>query len=655
MRFAFFQTASIKARLLALGGGSLLMVLGMFATVCWSDWRVSKSDRAIDEARQVIQTADGTIETSSQFKDAVNQLQQQVLQMHLLEKCFRQTHQEDLARQFQELGAALTGGLAKLQLAGMAGLARDYASAFADRAGIARQHDTLNSNLLASIQGCEDRLVGMQAEMNDKQSKRQMEGGTLTSDEMDMMNAMSDFRLTLFHLENLQQIYLISGDAKCVKECRDLAKSDAQAGARTLRQFARAINNTNFMTVDQAIGAALEDYIGHTADSASLGNREAQLDAQLEALDQDLFNAAAQQLANSNQKVLNSKADAHAADQQMQLAQTSAATNKRSAALLIIAIVLLSLVVGIVFNVALISSINRALQRMVRHLNHSVAQTLCAAEQVATSSKSLADGASDQAASIEETSASIEEIRARTQRNSDNASRTQELVRVACAAADKGANDMHNMRAAMEALKASNGDISKIIKTIDEIAFQTNILALNAAVEAARAGESGMGFAVVADEVRTLAQRSAQAARETASKIESAIQSSGQGVALSAKVADVLQEIVGKTHEVEQLINQVVTASQEQSQGIQQINTAVSQVDKVTQDNAASSEESSAAAEELRMQAGKMREIVIELARLVGNEQLETPEPAGGLHALPAPGREGLRNAQPRIAAVIDD
>jgi methyl-accepting chemotaxis protein len=180
------------------------------------------------------------------------------------------------------------------------------------------------------------------------------------------------------------------------------------------------------------------------------------------------------------------------------------------------------------------------------------------------------------------------------------------------------------MHRAMDAIKHSSGDISKIIKTIDEIAFQTNILALNAAVEAARAGEAGAGFAVVADEVRSLAQRSATAAKETAAKIEDSIAKSEHGATVSTKVAAALTVIVEKARRVDTLVAEIANASHEQSQGITQINSAIGQMDKVTQSNAGNAEETASAAVELNTQSTTLRESVTELRRLVGGQASAT-------------------------------
>jgi methyl-accepting chemotaxis protein len=275
-------------------------------------------------------------------------------------------------------------------------------------------------------------------------------------------------------------------------------------------------------------------------------------------------------------------------------------------------------VLGAIITLVITRGTSKILNQVAQSLNDGSSQVASAAGQVSSASQTLAQGAGEQAASIEETSSSLEELSSMTKRNAENAQKANELAKQARLAADKGSTDMQTMSAAMDAIKTSSDDIAKIIKTIDEIAFQTNILALNAAVEAARAGEAGMGFAVVADEVRTLAQRSAQAAKETALKIEGAISKTAQGVLMSTQVGHTLDEIVTKARQVDELAAEVAGASREQTEGINQINSAVGQMDRVTQANAATAEESAAASEELNAQATEMKRAVAELLTLVG-------------------------------------
>ena len=266
----------------------------------------------------------------------------------------------------------------------------------------------------------------------------------------------------------------------------------------------------------------------------------------------------------------------------------------------------------------MIRSLKRTLARLTVTLGDGADQVAATANQVSASSQTLADGASEQAASLEETSSALEEVASMTKRNADGATQARDLAAQTRAAADTGAADMEEMKRAMDAIAVSSSGISKIIKTIDEIAFQTNILALNAAVEAARAGEAGMGFAVVADEVRSLAQRSAQSAKETAEKIEEAIHKSEDGVRISGKVALSLGEIVEKARKVDALVAEIATASTEQNQGLSQVNVAVRQMDHLIQSNAANAEETAAAAETLSSQSVTTRNNLAQLLLLIG-------------------------------------
>ncbi|HLP02397.1 MAG TPA: methyl-accepting chemotaxis protein [Opitutaceae bacterium] len=227
------------------------------------------------------------------------------------------------------------------------------------------------------------------------------------------------------------------------------------------------------------------------------------------------------------------------------------------------------------------------------------ADVLRAAMQVGEASQSLAEGVNSEAASLEETSASIEELVSMTKRNAENTEKAAAIAKEARKVADNGGADMQAMSSAMQQIKRSSDDVAKIIKTIDEIAFQTNILALNAAVEAARAGEAGAGFAVVAEEVRNLAHRSAEAAKQTAAQIDTAITQTNAGVELSAKVIACLQALSERVRTVDALVDEVTVASREQNQGLVQLNSAITSIDRVTQACAASSEEAAAAARDL--------------------------------------------------------
>jgi methyl-accepting chemotaxis protein/methyl-accepting chemotaxis protein-1 (serine sensor receptor) len=244
-----------------------------------------------------------------------------------------------------------------------------------------------------------------------------------------------------------------------------------------------------------------------------------------------------------------------------------------------------------------------------------------AASQVASSSQSIADSSSKQAASIEETSSSTEEINSMARKNSENARNAAGLVAKSQEQFSKADRSLHEMVVAMGEIKSGSDKISKIIKVIDEIAFQTNILALNAAVEAARAGEAGMGFAVVADEVRNLAQRSAQAAKDTADLIQDSIQKSNGGEVKVDEVASSVHAAAGEFSRIKTLIDQINSGSQEQAKGTEQIGRLVSVMEQSTQNSAASAEESASISEELSAQSSSLMEMVQRLAVIVGSSE----------------------------------
>ncbi|MDX2151881.1 MAG: methyl-accepting chemotaxis protein [Bryobacteraceae bacterium] len=263
--------------------------------------------------------------------------------------------------------------------------------------------------------------------------------------------------------------------------------------------------------------------------------------------------------------------------------------------------------------------VNRTLGREIAELADGANQVASAAAQVSSSSQALARGASDHAASLEETSASAEEINSMARKNSENSQAAARLVTKSQEKFQEAGRALDTSVAAMAAIGSQSEKIAKIIKVIDEIAFQTNILALNAAVEAARAGEAGMGFAVVADEVRSLAQRCAQAAGDTSSLIAESTAAAKDGAAKVDRVADAIRQIIEEANAVKTLVDEVDLGSREQARGIDQVGTAIAQMEQVTQRTAASGEEGAAAAQELTAQSEAMRGIVQRLTAVVGS------------------------------------
>ncbi len=267
---------------------------------------------------------------------------------------------------------------------------------------------------------------------------------------------------------------------------------------------------------------------------------------------------------------------------------------------------------------AVIRGLNRTLRRAVTELGQGADQVADAALQVSSASQSLAQGASEQAASLEETSASSEEIGSMARRSSDNSRLAADLMAQSQQKFVQTNQSLDQSVVAMGEINTQSDKIAKIIKVIDEIAFQTNILALNAAVEAARAGEAGMGFAVVADEVRNLAQRCAQAARDTSALIEESISRSNDGKVKVDQVATAIRAITDEATKVKTLVDEVNLGSQEQVRGIEQIAKAIGQMEQVTQKVAANAEESASAAEELRAQSETVKDIAGRLTVMVG-------------------------------------
>ena len=405
---------------------------------------------------------------------------------------------------------------------------------------------------------------------------------------LEMRVAEKDFLMTRAP-EDLRTFEKESGHvvALLAQAKREILQSDR---ARLVLSIERHIQEYG-----QAFGRAVKMTGGNelAALSKQLGVLGAELDRELVKLEHDIV---ADQMAAGTR-----------INREVQQAQTA-----------IVCIGSAAVALGLFMTWVIARSIVGPLRLIAATISQGADQTVEASGLVSASSQALAHGASEQAASLEESSASIEELSSMTKRNAGNAQEAKSAAMRTRQSADEGAHQMKAMQDSIAAISSASQDITKILKTIDEIAFQTNILALNAAVEAARAGEAGAGFAVVADEVRALAQRSAVAAKETADKIGDSVDKSRIGVRVSAEVASTFATIQKNIVSFDTLASEIATASGEQSQGIDQINVAISQIDQVTQTNASAAEETASASEELNAQAVSLKHAVEQVNVLVG-------------------------------------
>ena len=461
----------------------------------------------------------------------------------------------------------------------------------------------------------------------------------------------------LFKIEGREKTMLFAGldnDLALYKQLKTGLSADYEQASREVDALSGMVDSAadrsvSKMLADNMSGAkAIHEQVVALGDAARFSDAQQQINEKMTPLLRAAEDGVAGVIRRHQEIMMDARSEAN--------------TSYRSAQL-IIGMVAVGAALLSVIGVWLVRGVNTSLGKVSHELREGAQLVVDASSQMAVSAQSVSQGASQQAASLEETSASMEEMAAMTRRNADNSHQAATVVADAAHVVETANSSLVDMVSSMTSIRDSSNRVSKIIKTIDEIAFQTNILALNAAVEAARAGEAGMGFAVVADEVRNLAQRSAQAAKDTAALIEEAITSTSEGNRKVEQVAQAFSAITSNVTQIKTLVDEVSTASKQQALGIDQVTQAIRQMERVTQTSAATAEESAAACQQLNAQADVTMAVVQRLELMVGSANGRSDSrphelPRRGGHAAllgRADGRLiGSHVARPSVGAAAD-
>jgi len=502
-----------------------------------------------------------------------------------------------------------------------------YIEAFERVAQIHQGVTDLKIAMTKPVQEAKTHIDAILSDLAEREADLMREGENLEGAEAEMMSAARDFMVFILKLELSLQQYVTTGQQEYLTVFNKLIAKKADPILAGFSQLCRLIRNPKFIQRSDEIKRQFVDFQSIAKQLQDVSMQEREAIKHLDDVGIKIVDAAGSLL--------------EAADHELTRVKHVAVTTT----LMIIGIGL-ALFGTIAFG--LIRSITRALGRAISGLNESTGQVAGASGELSASSRSLAEGASAQAASLEETSSSLEELSSMTRQNADNAREADGLMKESRRLVDTATVFMSDLNHSMDDIAKASDETSKIIKTIDEIAFQTNLLALNAAVEAARAGQSGAGFAVVADEVRNLAMRAAGAAKSTSVLIAGTSNKIGQGGDLVARTTGAFNAVVDNATKVAGLVGEIAAASDEQSNGIEQLNKAVAEMDNVTQSNAAKSEETASASQQLFAQADQMKAIVQELIDLAGQAKNQSAErPAGESKAAAGNSRPKRAHRQP--------
>ncbi|MFZ0929683.1 MAG: methyl-accepting chemotaxis protein [Syntrophobacteraceae bacterium] len=550
------------------------------------------------------------IEQANLLKEDVAKTVETVLVTRAAEKTYLQFFKAEQKQEFETKAGDVRGRFEKLKssvandgwknrVLAMEGQFGNYKKMFEEIDELHSRQNSLKEEMLKPLRTSEEALHKIQADIEARQAELQMDGETLSPQEFGMLNVVKDCRSAFIQLQNIQLEYLLTGDQKFIQGYKTLASGSVQSYLVALDQFSSVLKNRSWENATKGIKESLNSFAGFVDQS------------------QQLYRTESDRLGSLNESGANILSTASALFGEV---SHSIDAQRSQAVRLVCAFTFSALLIFSVLSLILVRSITRPVRKAVIGLTEIAEQVNAASGQLADAGKELSDGSASQAAAIEQTSSSLEEMASMTRQNAQNSSHANSLMLETKETVGQANQSMQGLTASMKEISVASEQTQKIIKTIDEVAFQTNLLALNAAVEAARAGEAGAGFAFVAEEVRNLARRTAEAAKDTAGLIEATVKKVKDGAVLVDRTNAEFSRVLSSASKAGELVGEIAAASHEQSQGIDQINGAVAEMDKITQMNSASAQESSSASLELNSRAGDLQIFIRDLSDLIGGK-----------------------------------
>ena len=490
-----------------------------------------------------------------------------------------------------------------------------YYSSFSTYKGYAELNDVKSADMIENIDNIKDQMNGMMLDqqvlfkdfLQDQRIQDiigEVDIRELVSeveDEYDAVYLADRSVYLLLNVQISQMKYFQTMDPEHDEDVYDNIKVTKRICENLTDKFE---DEANITVVNNIIGL-IDEYLVSYETCKELGNLQAEEKERLGSITDSIVSSAATLEASQEQAIEN---------------------DMQKLFMLALIFGLCSIAAAVLFAIFITRGIVKQLTSNINELTYSANLVSNASVQLSSAGQQLSEGSAKQAASLEETSATMDQTSSMVKKNAENTREANSLSEEANKAAISGVSRMDSMIDSMDELKKSSTEIAKIIKIIDDIAFQTNMLALNAAVEAARAGDAGLGFAVVAEEVRNLAQKSAEAAKDTAEIIERNIELSAAGANISDEINESLKQITKKTEDVNHIIAEIAAAGDEQAKGTQQVTEAIGQIENVVQENAATAEESAASAEALQNQAFALENIISELNSLIKGKNKSSKE-----------------------------